>query len=236
MEPIRFKDVYVKKEQLFPPVKIYGQLEDCVCVNKCCGVGSLEWWMEEVGGDDTYMFVDLLFCPEIGIVYMMDYYGFRVYRGDFPQNDAVMAFYRPFFPKTKEQTAILEKVKETLATMTQLKVVVYNKGFFLAQKQVMKDKIMNQIAPLSRQLPKLCQSKICAKMVPSWMRFKHQELQWRYKWSMVETMIDLRRFYLLDSQVFDRLLAFELKQGNDWDVLTGRIACRNSGYLSTIMD
>lgn len=147
---------------------------------------KMEWLAQKDDGDtDVYMMLSLLQCPEVGVVYVLDYYGFRTNTWFHDAEET----YHTYLPKTKECKTIFDSVKKALFRLTGLRMVFYNKGHYKASRAKMGETLMVCAGIFYHTMPKNCWVKIAQGLETSWMQLDLSRRMWRGKLEFIHSVI-----------------------------------------------
>jgi len=124
---------------------------------------------------DEFMFLDLLFCEEANMIYIMDYYGFNFHSWE----DQVE--YMPHSEVTGNLTENLRVCQEILKKMYGFNTRIYNKGNFLALSKEYIDNARWKSQALGSRLPYDLRQYIYDKIVPNWT--SHSRKFWKGRWA-----------------------------------------------------
>jgi hypothetical protein len=185
---------------------------------------SMEWWMEtRTADEDEFMFLELLLCKEVGIAYVMDYYGLRTTIWGAGADE----IYRTSIPKTENCRKNFECIAEACMKMTGLKLVFYNKGHFNKCKTAHRDNInaqIMQVALIGKQMPTLCLSKIRTSIQPAWMRANIQQRLLRSREKYIGARLEALTYNMMLWTVFNRLIERKNRDKSGW------IYCMDEGF------
>jgi hypothetical protein len=148
----------------------------------------------EIGRVILHMFeLDLLFCREVGTVFITDFYGNELYADDlYPQE------LRPHYNWIWKQN-YMRRLKSMLSRVVYklygLKCQFYNKGAFNIAKTNAKQVLLNQVIPFGNQLPSGCLVNICRNLIPRWFQYEHVPVAGRWSHMQQSAFLMRRRIF-----------------------------------------
>jgi hypothetical protein len=133
-----------------------------------------------------FMFLDLLFCDEVHVIYLTDYYGYTKYN-----NGAMSTLHRiqyRQFQDVRIYALCMNAVKNALQIMhPTYSVRHYNKGDLTREKQNCIVHLQNQLQVLSLVFPEDVVRIIGDYLVPNWLyytRNHHIKRYWKYYYKL----------------------------------------------------
>ena len=166
---------------------------------------------EQHDDGDEFMYLDLVFCEEAKVIYVMDYYGYNFHSWE----DTVE--YMPHNENARDES--LRVCSEILKKMYGYTMRVYNKGAFNATKQKHINIARDQTFAIAPLLPMDISRKIYQTIVPNWTGLSRKF--WKGRWA---PYMDVRHSYENAMELFysvvpnlrtERLKAFYLHTGVD---------------------
>lgn len=140
--------------------------------------GIVSWWQQHNDGDN-FMFVDVLVCEDIKVLFILDYYGFNFHSWD---------DWLECSPKNNHNHWMtLEWLGEIHTILHKwypnYKIYNYNKGLFHRYRESKLRDLWNQVSTLTSRLPKDVLEKVYYSMIPEWVYYRHQLCNTRWNLS-----------------------------------------------------
>ena len=163
---VEFYDVFVK------PRLGHMDYESIAYVNRSDEIhATMKWYYGRDDGEE-FMFLDLMFIKEAGVILITDFYGYNKHSwGDWVE-------YHMGMKNDNILKTIIRDIKDVLKTMyDEYTIMVYNKGYFKKIQTNYKLRAFNEIVPLlqSPNIPVEIVHSIYKMNMPNWLSYKHQK-------------------------------------------------------------
>ena len=138
--------------------------------------GIVSWWQQHDDGDN-FMFLDVLVCEDIQVLFVLDYYGFNFHSFD-DWIETTPKLNRDHWMTKEWLENIYSILKKWYPTYT---IYHYNKGLFHRLRESKLNQRWDQVQTLNGHLPKDVLEKIYESMIPEWVYYRHQLCQTRWR-------------------------------------------------------